>query len=252
MKNKILLIYIFAFIIGLFILWGIDSVRPKEIIGFQNENMPSSTMNFCPQGGNAFINLDGDTQCCDGPVNGYQCNGKIQCTFGKTSGDLMSCSAIQKIISSEKSKSVCPPSKQNYFEGPSISGCTNSPLTENLEGPTSSAKTCVIHKDETLNKSDIKSCSNEKLLEETECFGKDCYKSMYISPLSKTALVQIDFTGVDGIRRSAFEKKSYMNYLIATDPDWKNKVDLDKNINIDMVARAVFVDRSIDIKDAQI
>jgi len=250
MKNKTLLIYIFALIVGLFILWGIDSVRPRE--GFQNETTPTSAMNFCPQGWNAFINLDGDTQCCEGTVNGHQCNGKIQCTFGRESSDIMSCVALQKKVSEEKSKSVCPPSKPNYFEGPKSAGCTDSPLTDNLEGPAGSAKTCIIHKDEASNKSDIKSCSNEKLLEDTECFGKDCYKSMYISPLSKTALVQIDFTGVDGIRRSAFEKKSYMDYLVATDPDWKNKVDLDKNINIDEVARAVFVDRSMDIRNAQI
>lgn len=251
MKNKTLLIYIFALIIGLFILWFIDSVRPKE--GFQNETkIPTGAMNFCPQGWNAFINLDGDTQCCEGTVNGHQCNGKIQCAFGKESADIMSCVSIQKKIGEEKSKSICPPSKPNYFEGPNEAGCTDSPLSDNLAGPAGSANSCVIHKDELSNKSDIKSCSNEKLLEETDCFGKDCYKSMYVSPLSKTALIQIDFTGVDGIRRSAFEKKSYMNYLIATDPDWKNKVDLEKNINISEVAEAVFVNKSMDVKDAQI
>lgn len=251
MKNKTLLIYIFALIIGVLILWYIDSVRPKE--GFQNEaNSNITAMNFCPQGWNAFINSNGDTQCCEGSVNGHQCNGKVQCTFGRESGDLMSCISLQEKISAEKSKSVCPPSKPNYFEGPTMTGCADGPLNSNLSGPAGVAKTCVIHKAEASNNNDVNSCSNEKMLEEAECFGKDCYKSMYVSPLSKTALVQIDFTGTDGIRRSAFEKKSYMNYLAATDPDWKNKVDLDKNINISNVAQAVFVDRSMDIKDAQI
>jgi hypothetical protein len=247
MKNKTILIYIFALIVGLFILWFIDTVRPKE--GFES----GSSMNFCPQGWNAFINIDGDTQCCEGSVNGHQCVGKIQCTFGKESADLQSCVALQKKLSVEKSKSICPPSKPNYFENPDgKAGCTDSPLTDSLSGPAGSANTCIIYKDTASNNNDAQSCSNQRLLENTECFGGDCYKSIYVSPLSKTALVQVDFTGVDGIRRSAFEKKSYMNYLNATSPDWKNKIDLDKNINIADVAKAVFVDRSLDIKEAQI
>jgi hypothetical protein len=245
MKNIHLLIYLFVAIIALFLLMFFEKVRPVEE-GF--------SISFCPAGWNSYNSDSGDIKCCEGAVSGSECQGVTKCTFGTGTETVPNCIDVQKLYAEEKSKSICPKSLSSYYEAPGkLAGCTSGALNSDMSGPaTSSQPFCTIYKSEKENSGKADSCINQKRLDDLECFGKDCHKNIYISPASGTALIQIDFTGTDGIRRSAFEKNSYIEYLKATDPTWNEKIDLDKNINIANVAKAIFVDRSMEIKDAQI
>lgn len=249
MKNKIILIYIFAVIAGIAILFGIEMVRPKE------EAFTNGAMTFCPKDWQPYYDNTGDMMCCDGAVKGNQCQGIPKCTFGKagTAGNLPNCSAVQSAYAAEKAKSVCPASMPNYYESGKNAGCTAGPLATDLTGPAVSTQaSCIVYPDDATNKSTATSCLNQRRLEAVQCFGTDCYKSIYVSPASKTALVQVDFTDLGGVRRSTITRETYRDYLNATDPQWQSKIDLDKSITVTEVAKAVFVDRTMDVSQAQI
>jgi hypothetical protein len=246
MKNKTILFYIFALIIGIGILFLIEQVRPKE-------EAFTGTITFCPKGWQPFYDNNGDMECCDGEVKGNQCQGIPKCTFGKGTANMPNCTGLQTAYAAEKSKNVCPASMPNYYETANSSGCTAGPLASDLTGPAVSTQaSCINYSDDATNRATATSCLNQRRLEAVTCFGKDCYKSIYVSPLSKTALVQVDFTDLNGVRRSTITRDSYKDYLDATDPDWQSKIDLNKSITVTEVAKAVFVDRTMDIAQAQV
>lgn len=245
MKNINLLIYIFAGILAILLLMFFEKVRPVEE-GF--------SISFCPGGWNSYYSDSGDIKCCEGSVSGNECQGVIKCTFGSGTEEVPNCAEVQKVYNQEKSKSACPKSLSSYYEVPGkLAGCTSGSLRSDMSGPaTESQPFCTIYKTEKENSGKADSCLNQKRLDDLECFGKDCYKNIYVSPISGTALIQVDFTGLDGVRRSTTTRDSLRDYLNATDPNWKSKIDLDKSITVTEVAKAIFVDRTMDIKDAQI
>jgi hypothetical protein len=87
-------------------------------------------------------------------------------------------------------------------------------------------------------------------MELASCFGTNCAKKIVQQEDAGTCLVQLEFTGQDGHRRSCYTKSSYSDYLQTAGK--KTAFDPSRNINICDVAKAVFVDRTMDQKDVQL
>ena len=56
--------------------------KPEGFQDVKKENLS------CPNGTRAFINANGDLQCCSGTVNGRKCEGSIACTFSYSGGSI--------------------------------------------------------------------------------------------------------------------------------------------------------------------
>jgi hypothetical protein len=52
--------------------------------------------------------------------------------------------------------------------------------------------------------------------------------------------------------RNAYPKKMAVNYLNKTMPNWKELINVDKNINIAEVAKAYFIDKTMSKSDIEI
>lgn len=251
MKNGTLLLYIVGSITAILILWVIERVRPQEEAFTQQQNIK-----FCPRGWKPYYDGNGDMACCEGTVKGNVCEGVPRCSFAAAPGQLASCTAIYQAYTAEKAKSVCPASMPNYFEGPDggPAGCTAGALSDDLTGPAvaGSAATCRVYPDEATNKGAADSCVNQRRLDAVACFGTDCAKSIQVSPVSKTALIKVDFTDGTGMRRSTVTRDSYKDYLDATRPGWSKTIDLGKSLTVTEVAKAVFVDRTMDVAQATV
>lgn len=269
MKNGTLLLYIVGSIAAILILWVIERIRPKEE-AFQSQQ----NIKFCPRGWKPYYDGNGDMACCEGTVKGNVCEGVPRCSFAAAPGQLASCTAIYQAYTAEKAKSVCPASMPNYFEGPDggPAGCTAGALSDDLTGPAvaGSAATCRVYADrgrakldplyaaglpaadEAGNKGAADSCVNQRRLDAVACFGTDCAKSIQVSPVSKTALIKVDFTDGTGVRRSTVTRDSYKDYLDATRPGWDKTIDLGKSLTVTEVAKAVFVDRTMDVAQATV
>ena len=234
--------YIVGALAAILILMVIERVRPKEeaFVGQQN-------IGFCPRGWKSYYDSNGDMACCEGDVRGGVCEGVPRCSFSAAAGGtLPSCNAVYAAYAAEKAKSVCPASMPNYFEGPTGAGCTAGALSEDRAAPAiaGSSPTCRIYDSADATAAAADSCQNQRRLDAVSCFGTDCRKSLYVSPASKTALVQVDFTDSTGVRHFTVTRDSYRDYLAATRPGWEKTIDLDKALNVTEVAKAVYVDRT--------
>lgn len=239
----------------LFLVWLIyrDSCKEEH---FEN---PTSTgsVTFCPKGTTSYFDKSGDTLCCQGSVQANSCIGKPVCAMTSSHSTLPTCAAFMKTYLDEQAKTKCPSSMKNYFENPEkqMSGCTDSQLNDTMTGPRiPSASTCFIYEDDAMNMKSKDSCRNQKRLADAECFGTDCQKSLTFQSASNSNLVSIEFTGLDGHRHTCFTKDSYLDYLTQSQPNWQSKgtFDPEKNLAICDVAKKVYVDRTMDVKDAQV
>jgi len=61
--------------------------------------------------------------------------------------------------------------------------------------------------------------------------------------------VTVDFGDKDGHRHTCYDPTSYVAYLNVAKPDWKASFDATKSIKMCPVAKAVFVDRTMEMKD---
>lgn len=111
---------------------------------------------------------------------------------------------------------------------------------------------CFIYPDIQKNTNLINSCKNQKLLDSAQCFGNNCTKEL-VQPIPDIApLVAIGFTDTSGMHRVAYTKESMENFLNVTNPNWRNQgIDLSKNINVANVAKAFYVDKTIDQSQIQ-
>ena len=233
------------------------------IIYYRNTIIPSNTvetfdeqyyLQSCPAGYNTFYNSDGDIVCCDGEIIANKCLGDRQCTLnGKATSDMPKClDAIMKEYG-DKGSSQCPPSMTSYFEDRSTKkkGCTNGQLNATLTGPKlASQPTCKIYPtmDENVNAKD--SCFNQKELEKFPCFGNMCTKTLVQNTPNKPVLVNITFNDNTGMPHTATTRASMERSLNATNPKWKEQgMDLYKYIGIAEVAKAYYIDRTMDRGD---
>jgi hypothetical protein len=254
-RTKELNLLIIVFILVIIILLVNDYINKKpEIV---NEPFQNYYLTGCPSGYKSFYDKTGNIICCDGEVVAGRCIGNKKCTLnGKGKNDMPNC--VQAILDDykQKSKALCPISMSSYFEdlGKKIKGCTNGNLNDTLNAPQDSKQPqCKIYDslDKNINTKD--SCYNIKLLDEAPCFGNNCNKQLIQPTPNKPVLIGIGFTDNIGMYRMSFTKESAERYLNAVWPTWKESgIDLSKNINIAEVAKAYFVDRTMDQSQVQL
>lgn len=250
----ITIVFVAVVLIGLYYL---DLKASQEGFTDSTNGTAMGSLNFCPNSTSPFFDKTGDTVCCDGIVKGNTCQGKPVCALSSGHKSLPTCQSFMKTYYEKQGKLQCPSTMPNYFENPykKISGCTDGQLSPQMNGPfTPGAKTCTIYSTEEQNRSSSDSCFNQKRLASVQCFGKDCTKTLQYQPSSKSNLISVDFTGLDGHRHTCYEESSYIDYLNYSQPNWKTKMNFDpeKNIKMCKVAKKVYIDRTMDIKDAQV
>jgi hypothetical protein len=220
------------------------------------ENFDSYYLSGCPATYKTFYNSDGDIVCCDGEVVANRCLSDKQCTLsGKGTPDMPNC--VNSILDEykEKSKTQCTPSMSSYFEdrAKNVKGCTQGSLNNTLTGPRDVKQpTCIIYSGILDNQRNKNSCYNQKLLDKAQCFGNNCSKEV-VQPIPfLPVLIAIGFTDNMGMHRVAYTRESLEVFLDATNPNWRSQgTDLSKNINVAEVAKAFYVDRTMDKNEIQ-
>ena len=231
----------------LLVLYYKDNIKTNNI----QEDFENFYLSACPSGYKSFYDNNGDTICCDGQIIGSKCLSDNQCTLnGKGIPDLPNCTELLQKLYTKRSKEYCPSSMSNYFEDRTkdIKGCTTGSLNPTMTGPKKwDQPKCMIYKSVEQNTNSKDSCDNQKLLDNTQCFGNNCTKEL-VQPISTAApLVAIGFTDSSGMHRVAYTMESMENFLNTTNPNWRNQgIDLTKNINVANVAKAFYVDKTMD------
>ena len=231
----------------LLILYFKDNINHSEI----QEDFENFYLSACPSGYKSFYDNNGDTVCCDGDIIANKCLSDNQCTLnGKGTPDLPNCTDLLQKLYLKRSKEYCMQSLPNYFEdrAKNIKGCTSGPLNPTMTGPKKfDQPKCLIYNSLEQNTISKDSCNNQKLLDSAQCFGSNCTKEL-VQPIPTVApLVAIGFTDSSGMHRVAYTKESMQNFLNATNPNWQNQgIDLSKNINVASVAKAFYVDKTMD------
>ena len=237
----------------LFVYFKNNGTAQNEI----KEPFENFYLSACPSGYKSFYSNNGDTVCCDGEIIANKCLSDNQCTLNGTgTTDMPNCTELIKRLYTEKAKEYCMPSLPNYFEDKAkkIKGCMVGPLNNTMTGPREPYQSkCVIYDTYEKNTNSIDSCANQKLLDSAVCFGNNCSKQLIQSNLSAPPLVVIQFIDNNGIPHMAYTRTSYENFLNISNPSWRNQgLDLSKNIIVAEVAKAFYIDKTIDQKDIQI
>lgn len=186
----------------------------QEIEGFKGSNdLPSDiVINTCPSNTNSYVNTSGQTLCCEGTASGGECNGTSVCSLSEQSSGLPTCGEYLSAKLDQKGLLRCPPSMPRYFESKngSVKGCTSGNRLPDGTGPASSSnKSCKLYATELDDMGRIDSCTNVKMLENTQCFTRNIpgtSKQLVENPVLGTylpALVHCTYgninTGVAGV-----------------------------------------------------
>jgi hypothetical protein len=211
------------------------------------------TLLACPSSYKIVHSSDGSTVCCDGDVVSNQCISSHPCLLNGTKSNMPSCASVLQAEYKEKS-SQCPPSMPSYFEDGKKKGCTKGPLNGTMTGPKLDTQPkCVIYSTTDSNVNAVDSCMNQKDLEETTCFGNQCTTSLIQNQPNTPVLVSISFTDPSGIHRVAYTRKSMERSMDATKPNWRDSgMDMSKNIAIAEVAKAFYIDQTLQQSDVQL
>ena len=247
-----LAVLLISIIIMLLVLYYKDNINNATTYeGFDN-----FYLNSCPSGYKSFYNNDGNIVCCDGEIVANKCLSDNQCTLNGTgTPELPNCTTLIQKMYSAKSKQYCPQSLPNYFEDRSknIKGCMSGLLNDTMTGPQKwDQPKCLIYSSVEQNIISKDSCQNQKLLDSAQCFGNNCTKEL-VQPIPNVApLVAIGFTDNTGMHRVAYTKESLTNFMNATNPNWRNQgINLDTNINVASVAKAFYVDKTMEQSQVQ-
>jgi len=246
-------------IIGIAMMMLAHYLRNKEryattVEPFEEEE---SYLHSCPSGYKSYHLSNGNTACCKGEIIANECMSDDVCILsGKGTSNMPKCTTVITNQNQQKAQDQCPLSLPTYFEDiPNhIKGCTSGPLSLIMTGPRNANQPqCKIYAtmDENLNALD--SCSNQKEMEEFACFGTNCTKTLVQPVQNKPVQIAVGFTDSTGMHRVAYTRASMMRYLDATKPGWREKgMDLSKNVNVAEVAKAYYVDKTIQQNDIQI
>ena len=249
LELTVLLISIAIIIIVIYLKDNAD--KPHKVEPFESYYLSS-----CPTGYKSFYSNEGNIVCCDGEVIANKCISDNQCTLnGKGSPDMPNC--VQSILKmyAEKGKSQCPSTMPTYFEdrAHNVKACTEGRLNDTLNAPLyPKQQSCIIYDswDKNLNSKD--SCYNQKQLAAAQCFGNNCTKELVQPIPDAPSLVAIGFTDSTGMHRIAYTKQSVESFLDVSNPNWRNQgMVLSTNINVAEVAKAYYVDRTMDKSQVQ-
>jgi len=153
------------------------------------------------------------------------------------------------------------PALPNYFEDKSnkIKGCMVGPLNDTMTGPQNPSQAkCVIYDTFEKNTMSIDSCTNQKMLDSAVCFGNNCSKRLSKNHPLLPPLVAIQFTDNKSMPHTAYTRTSierlydklFTHYNWRNDPYMINYIS--KSISIAEVAKAYYIDKTIEQKDVQI
>lgn len=220
----------------------------------QSEHFENYYLKSCPLGYKSHYNADGNVICCNGDIIANKCLGDNQCTLnGKGTANMPNCIDYIREMYNNKSKLYCPSNMPNYYEDHTlnIKGCTSGLLNETLSSPKSQTQDmCIMYDTYDKNMLSKNSCMNQKQLDLAKCFGKNCTKELMQPTPSASPLVAIGFTDNTGMHRIAYTKESMERYLDMSNSNWRNQgMDLSKNINVAEVAKAYYIDRTVDKSD---
>lgn len=223
-----------------------QSNEPKTVETFEGYYLKS-----CPPGYKSFYNNDGNMICCQGDVLANKCLGDNQCTLnGVGSEEMPNCVMALLKMYEEKGKTQCPPSMPQYFEDDAhnVKACTAGRLNQTLNSPNhASQPTCIIYDTWDKNRMAKDSCYNQKMLDSAQCFGNNCTKELTQPIPTAPPLVAIGFTDNTGMHRVAYTRQSLEGFLDVSNPSWRNQgMNLSNNINVAEVAKAYYVDRTMD------
>ena len=232
------------------------------ILYYKKDGNEGFNMNYyldsCPSGFKLTYNSAGDIVCCGGEMIGDMCLSDKKCILSsKGTSDIPTCVDYLMKEYKEKGEQICPKSMPNYFNIPlfNIDACTDGPINKNLSGPLlKTQQVCAVFGTSHENEKSLDSCFNHKKLEQAQCFGDACTKSLKKFPHTKSILVELQFNDSSGIRRTAFTRNTFESYLDEVQPGWRDKgvIDTSKNIAVADVAKAYFIDRTISSSDIQI
>jgi hypothetical protein len=235
-------------IISIIIIIGVIYYKQNNV----TETFENYYLSACPGGYKSFYDKNGDTVCCNGNIVANRCVGDLQCTLnGKGTEDMPNCvSAILREYK-EKGKLQCPSSMSSYYEdkGRDIKGCTNGGYNDTLNGPRNTSQaTCKIYQSEDDNKFKVDSCYNRRMLDEAQCFGNNCTKQLIPTGKNMPILVSIGFSDNTGMFRTAYTRKSLREYINALPREWglQERFNYDKNLYVAEVAKAYYIDRTMD------
>jgi hypothetical protein len=230
------------------------------VLYYRNNNLTEQFedyyLNSCPSGFKTFYNSNGDAVCCDGDIIANRCVGNNQCTLtGPGTPDIPNCTKVILDTYLEKGKATCPSSMTQYYENKAkqLRGCTSGPLNSTLDGPRSQSQPmCTVYSEDIKNYTSKDSCYIQKQIDAIPCFGSNCTKST-IQPIPNApVLIAIGFTDNKGIHHTSYSRGSFINYLNHTNPNWRESgLDINKNIQVAEVAKAYYIDRTIEGKDVQ-
>ena len=249
LELTVLLISITVILVVLYLKDNMNTQKTEET--FQNFYLSA-----CPSGFKSFYDNNGNTVCCDGEIVANKCLSDNQCTLnGGGTPDMPNCTQFIQKLYVRKAKEYCTQSLPSYFEDKSknIKGCMSGPLNDTMTGPQKwDQPKCLIYSSPEQNMNSKDSCQNQKLLDSAQCFGNNCTKEL-VQPIPNVSpLVAIGFTDGTGMHRIAYTKESMANFLNATNPNWQNQgIDLSKNINVASVAKAFYVDKTMDQSQIQ-
>jgi len=241
-----------ATIVVLYLWWTstlditLDSVPPVVKEGFTTATGTVNNISMCPLSSKSYIDKTGDTLCCDGNVNGMECEGKTICTMSSlNSKDNEACSTYLANYYARKGKEMCPSQLPSYYENKDISFCTNGALSPTMDAPMfQTQRKCKVAGGYT----DPISCEIELELEKFVCPSANCQKSA-LPTWGNPVLLTANFKDLMGMPHSCYEDKSVFRYLAAiAGPDWKARyswLNPDRNILFCNVAKKYFIDKTL-------
>ena len=240
-----------ATIVVLYLWWTstlditLDSVPPvKE--GFTTTTGTVNNISMCPLSSKSYVDKTGNTLCCDGNVNGMECEGDTICTMSSlNSKDHEACSTYLANYYARKGKELCPSQLPSYYENAGKGFCTNGSLAPTMDAPMfQTQRKCKVAGGYT----DPISCEIELELEKFACISANCQKSA-LPTGGNPVLLTASFTDSMGMHHSCYEEQSVFRYLAAIGgPDWKARfswLNPDRNILFCNVAKKYFIDKTL-------
>jgi len=250
-------ILVIGIIITLIVLYFHNGYKEKNT----NEPFVNHYLAACPGGFKMYYDSDGNTICYDESLDipkhllKYSKNGGQCILNGASTSDMPNC--VDYMLEYYKNKSIefCSTTFPSYFEDSANKnkGCTKGELNEMLNAPMNPLQpTCMIYPTMEENQLSIKSCMNQKELDEYPCFGTTCTKQLQQYGEKSPVLIMITVTDRNGIPRTTYTKQSAIRYFDKQWPQWRDHINIDRALFITEVAKAFYIDRTLNEADVDL
>jgi len=212
----------------------------------------------CPVDTTFYIDAKGRGACCDSRIVNNKCSGKVICSLSEGSSGLPTCGEYYSAILDEKGTKLCNSSFPNYFESSSKRGCTSGRRTKDGSAPLfpNNDPYCMLYTSETEELTQLDSCTNAKLFENTQCFthtvegATKTLESMDTLP----ALVSCSYTDSQDLYFGSLPRKCYsdesleryLNARITNGSISKRILETPKDDRWCSVAQAKYIDHTVE------